>query len=68
MNLSQKTKNFIAILGAVVGVVGIALTGITIGQSIGSEKQQQQHIQQVIIKGNVTVGNDGKIIEVTNEN
>lgn len=68
MSLSQKTKNFIAILGAVVGIVGIALTGITIGQSIGSEKQQPQHIQQVIIKGNVTVGDDGKIIEVTNEN
>ncbi|WP_250675281.1 hypothetical protein LZ906_017850 (plasmid) [Paraclostridium ghonii] len=68
MNLSHKTKNFITILGAVVGIVGIALTGINIGRSIGSEKQQLQHIQQVIIKGNVTVDNDGKIIEVTNEN
>lgn len=68
MSLSQKTKNFIAILGAVVGIVGVALTGIAIGCSIGSENQQPQHIQQVIIKGNVTVGNDGKIIEVTNKN
>ncbi|CEP43691.1 hypothetical protein [Paraclostridium sordellii] len=40
MNLSQKTKNYITILGAVVGIIGIALTGITIGQSIGSENQQ----------------------------
>ncbi|WP_170075936.1 hypothetical protein [Paraclostridium dentum] len=60
MILSQKTKNFITILGAVIGIVGIALTGITIGQSIGSEKQQTQHIQQVIIKGNVTVDNGSK--------
>lgn len=68
MSLSQKTKNYITILGSIVGIVGIALTGINIGHSIGIEKQQPQHIQQVIIKGNLTVGNDGNIIEVNNEN
>lgn len=32
MSLSQKTKNFITIVGS---IVGIALTGINIGRSIG---------------------------------